>query len=511
MGQLPLTFAGRPAEPEAPAGPRIWSVSELQGGLRRDLERNYARVYVGGEVSNLKIHHVSGHAYFTLKDRSAQLTCVMWRDNVRRLRFQLADGQMVVANGKVTVYERGGSLQLSVMGVALEGLGALAEAYRQLAATLKQQGLTAPEGKRPLPMLPRCVGVVTSPQAAALRDVIRTVLRRDPRAHVIISPTPVQGRQACADIAAAIRRLDQLQKCDVILVVRGGGSVEDLWAFNEEAVARSIVDATTPIVTGVGHETDTTIADLVADRAASTPTAAAELAVPVRAEVAHRLWTTQQRLHRALSAQVQRRGRALIELTSRIPDPQSILHKRAQRIDELSLRAERRLIDRLNRERQALTALTRRLDSVAPLARLHRQRAAVDALSHRAEQGLTRSMNRRRVRFESTTRRLDRAAPHARIADAVARIGLLASRRDAAIGRAVERASRRFAEGTARLEALSPVAILSRGYAVVRDDQDRVVRSSADVQIDDRVRIRLGRGTLHARVESLDDEEAKQP
>ena len=457
MAQLPLTFArvSRPPSDE----PRIYTVTEINRRLRGELERNHAKILVAGEVSNLTIHRVSGHAYFTLKDDAAQLSCVMWRDNVRRLRFDLEAGQEVIATGRVTVYERGGRLQLSVGAVELQGLGALQAAYRQLADKLRGEGLTADDRKRPLPLWPRCVGVVTSRQAAALRDVLRTILRRDPFAHVVLSPCAVQGTTAAQEIAEAVDRLDALRRCDVVLVVRGGGSVEDLWAFNEEPVARAIVACSSIVVTGVGHETDTTIADLVADRAASTPTAAAELAVPVRSELRQRWSAEEGRLHRAMSARIERLSRRLLESQSRLQDPRSAIRRRAQRIDDLALRAERRIGSRLVAETKRLRELTDRLEA---------------------------------------------RSPHARVARMSARLDLLLSRSDAAVRRHVDRAARRHALLAGRLEGLSPVSILARGYAVVRDEAGRVVRSASDVAIQDELVVRLGAGRLKVSVDAID-------
>lgn len=460
MPQLPFGFQRRsPPEdpPERPAGPRIFSVSELQRQLRGDLERSWPRLCVGGELSNLTIHRVSGHVYFTLKDSSAQLRCVMWREHAQRLRFELTEGQALIAQGRLTVYERSGQLQMSVVRLEVQGLGALQDAYRQLAAKLAAEGLTAPEAKRPLPLWPRRIGVVTSRQAAALRDVVRTILRRDPAATITISPTAVQGRGAAAEIARAISRLDRHGTSDVILVVRGGGSVEDLWAFNEEPVARAIAAASIPVVTGVGHETDTTIADLVADRAASTPTAAAELAVPVRAQVEAQWLALDRRLHRALHARIQALQTRLLRLAGRIRDPKALIHDRGQRLDELTSRAERAVRARHQHQRRRVEALTRRLERQSPARRLERMRARLELLGQRSTSGLARHLERARQRH----------------------CGLVE-----------------------RLELLSPVAVLSRGYAVVTNTAGAAVRRPADVAAGDRLDVRLADGQIRVVVTS---------
>jgi exodeoxyribonuclease VII large subunit len=349
---------------------------------------------------------------------------------------------------------------MAVSRVELQGLGALQEAYRQLAEKLRGEGLTAASRKRPLPAWPRTVGVVTSREAAALRDVLRTILRRDPFAHVVVSFTPVQGDGSAPEIAEALARIDALGVCQVILLVRGGGSVEDLWAFNREPVARAICACRVPVVTGVGHETDTTIADLVADRSCSTPTAAAEVVMPVRSEMRAAWLQREARLHRAMDTIVQALGRRLSRIEARITDPQPMIHRRAQRIDELSLRAERNLRDRLASSRRDIADLSARLESTSP---------------------------RMRVRGQS------------------ARLDLLHARLDRAIERRIERTRQRFARTAARLGDLSPLAILSRGYAVVHDGAGHVVRSASEVSPGDRLAVRLGEGTIRVLVQTDQD------
>jgi exodeoxyribonuclease VII large subunit len=468
MPQLPFQFRAaraRSRAEEAPtggaggeteAGPRIFSVSELQAALRGQTERSFPRVLVGGEISNLVVHGTSGHGYFTLKDARAQLRCVMWRDDLRRLRFRLENGQEAILDGRMTVYAASGQLQLSVRHVELRGAGALQAAYAQLAAELREQGLTDPARKRPLPAAPRCVGVVTSRDGAALRDVLRTALQRDPGLHLVLSPCPVQGSGAAPKIARALERLDALGICDVILLVRGGGSVEDLWAFNEAPVARAIAACSVPVVTGVGHETDHTIVDLVADRVASTPTLAAALAVPRRDEQARALAALHARLERAIRARIDARARALLRLEKSLGDPGRILRAQAQHLDELEDRAGHAARRRLARHRDRLSGLERRLRERAPDRALAARRARLSALEPRLEAAMARRL-------------------------ATARAGLSTL--------------------SARLEALSPLAVLGRGYALVRDESGKVVRDADRVPDGARLEVRLEHGELPVRVE----------
>lgn len=451
--------ARSPAEPPparpAPARPVVYTVSELQALLRGEVEQRFGVVLVGGEISNYHLNARSGHAYFTLKDDGAQMRCVMFRDNLIRIRHRLQDGLHVVARGRITIYEQGGQLQLMVQHVEPQGLGARQLELQERIEKLRKEGLTADARKRRLPVLPRCVGVVTSKSGAALRDVMRTILRRDPFAHVILAHAAVQGDGAASEIAEALRRLDALGRCEVIILCRGGGSTEDLWCFNEEPVARAIVSSRAPIVTGIGHETDTTVADLVADLRASTPTAAAEHAVPVRSEIRQRWLALESALHRALLAHTEGHGRRLLELSSRLEHPQLMLERRAQRIDELETRAERASKRHLARKVERLSRLERRLARLDPKAKLGKTRHRMELLFARVERALSRSLAHRRHR-----------------------LGLAAG----------------------RLESLSPLGILSRGYALASREDGTLVKDASDVAIGEKLAVRLGRGTLDVEV-----------
>ncbi|MFO0724605.1 MAG: exodeoxyribonuclease VII large subunit [Myxococcota bacterium] len=455
-----LRSAARPVKEgsESESAPFVWSVSGIQRRLRGDLERVFSTVFVGGEISSLQLHGVSGHAYFTLKDDQAQLRCVMWKEHVQRLRFRLENGLEVIIRGRLTVFERSGQLQMTVTGADRQGDGAMEEAFRLLAEKLKREGLTAPERKRKIPLLPRAVGVVTSRHGAALRDVLRTAIRRDPFTRLVISPTAVQGEAAAPEIARAIQRLDALQACDVILVVRGGGSREDLWAFNTEVVARAIVAASVPVVTGVGHETDTSIADLVSDLSCSTPTAATESVVPVRAEIRARFAQLTNRLRRGLTAEIAVERQTLLRLERRLEaqDPVAIIRRRAQTLDELVGRAERCLRIALGKRQQSLTRLERRLT---------------------------------------------RLEPRARLASMAARLQIFRARQDHAMGRSVEHHRQTLMVLIGRLESLSPLGVLARGYAIVERQDRSVVRRSQEVQPGERLEVRLADGRISVRVE----------
>lgn len=354
---------------------KVLSVYELTRYVKARLETDpgLRDVWVQGEISNFK-HHTSGHMYFTLKDDRAQVRCVMFRGANRRLRFAPENGMQIIARGQVSVYERDGQYQLYVQGMEPQGVGALHVAFEQLKARLEAEGLFDPARKRPLPLLPRRIGIVTSPTGAALRDMIRVARRRFPNLTLVVAPVLVQGDEAPPQIIQAIQRLNAHGSVDVIIVGRGGGSLEDLWAFNDEGVARAIASSAVPVVSAVGHETDHTIADFVADLRAPTPSAAAELVVPSRAELAAAVASLSVRLVGALR-QRRRLGRERWRriMASRVfRRPLDRVHQERQRLDDLVRRAHIAVVRHVERRRNRLGAAAGRLDALSPLSVLRR-------------------------------------------------------------------------------------------------------------------------------------------
>jgi len=332
-----------PPPPAAPVAPRIFTVTELLRAARLMLESRFADARVEGEISGLK-GSGNGHVYFCLKDAEAQLDCVLFSREAGRLKFRLEEGLAVRCRGRLTLYEARGKFQMTVAEVEPTGAGALALAFEQLKSKLAAEGLFDPARKRPLPFLPRRLGVVTSPTGAVIRDIVRVAHRRCP-VRILLAPTPVQGDAASIAIASAIRRLQEVPDVDVIIVARGGGSLEDLWAFNEEPVARAIFACRVPVISAVGHETDFTIADFVADVRAPTPSAAAERAVPVAEDLRGELALLCRRGGRALSGEVRTARHALERMGARLGDPRRLIEVRRQRLDEEVERA-RRVLDR---------------------------------------------------------------------------------------------------------------------------------------------------------------------
>jgi exodeoxyribonuclease VII large subunit len=357
-----------------------YSVSQLNGHIRRliDGDPTLRDVWVEGEVSNFS-RAASGHCYFTLKDAGAQIRCVMWRSDANRQSHLPTDGDFVLSHGRVGVYEVRGLYQLYVDQIRPAGIGDLYERFERVKAQLEAEGLFASERKRPLPSFPQVIGVVTSSGAAALRDILHVLRRRFPLAEVLLSPTPVQGDTAPPRIVAAIETLNEREDVDVIIVARGGGSLEELWAFNEETVARAVAASRIPVICGVGHETDFSLADLAADVRAPTPSAAAELTVPdqteIRAQLKERVSALTARLGRIIEERRWRlteQGRALRHLS-----PATQLVQARQRIDDLIWRAERTVHHELSLRRERLDGLVGRLASVSPMGTLERGYAIV--------------------------------------------------------------------------------------------------------------------------------------
>ncbi len=432
------------------------SVATLNRLVRERLESGFPLCWVAGEISNLTMA-TSGHAYFTLKDEAAQVRCVMFRGRNQLLGWRLANGQHVEARVLVTLYEARGDFQLNVETMRRAGVGNLFEQFQKLKARLEAEGLFAAERKRPLPAFPGRIGIVTSLQAAALRDVLTTLSRRAPQVAVTIFPTPVQGDGAGAQIAAAIATAGNSGRCDAIILCRGGGSIEDLWAFNDEAVARAIRACPVPVVSGVGHETDFTIADFAADLRAPTPTAAAEVIAPER----QRLTTRLDELHRQLRRQLDRQ-----------------LEQGAQRLD----------------------GLARRLTH--PAERIARQRETLNRIGSHLAAATARQLSGRQAHLAELARRFSYARPDPQ------RLG---RRFDAIAGRLASAWQRRHAQRTAtlarladNLDHLNPTAVLGRGYALVRDEDGRIVRDAAAMEPSRTIHVYLAHGRLDAEVTGTD-------
>ena len=375
------SFQSPDPDPEFPLpGSGVWTVTELTGYIKDllELDPELGDVRLEGEISNFT-RAASGHLYFTLKDAGAAISCVMWRSDAGRLDWQPEHGVAAQARGRISVYMPRGNYQLVVDELHPVGVGDLHARFEQLRDRLRAEGLFDPDRKRPLPDFPRVLGIVTSPQAAALRDVLNVLRRRYPLVRVLLAPSLVQGDQAPPQIVAALQTLDAREDMDVILLVRGGGSLEELWAFNDERVARAIAACRRPVVSGVGHETDFTIADFVADLRAPTPSAAAELVVPDHADLQQQLETNRERLVQGMDRLLAQTRGALQERTRSVGrlSPRARVDTHRQQVDDLLRRAFRALAYRLDLHRSGLAGLEARLAALSPLATLDRGYAIV--------------------------------------------------------------------------------------------------------------------------------------
>ncbi|HZO81730.1 MAG TPA: exodeoxyribonuclease VII large subunit [Candidatus Binataceae bacterium] len=487
-GQLELALRGQA---------RAYSITQLVRMVRETLEANLEECWVVGEVSNARIAP-SGHLYFTLKDERSAINAVMFRAAAARLRFKLADGVAVVARGRVDLYESRGALQFYVEEMEPRGLGALQLAFEQLKQRLGGEGLFASERKRPLPCLPAVIGIVTALGGAGLRDIVTILLARYPNLHLIIRPARVQGAGAAAEIAGAIDDLNQDGRAEVLIVGRGGGSLEDLWAFNEEVVARAIHRSRIPVVSAVGHEVDYTIADFVADVRAPTPTAAAQLVVPAKAELRRRLDETAATLHGAIVSALSGRRRAVGLLRGRLREPRAALRQARQRADEAAAGLGAALAARMRERRSLVAALAARLKPPRAMAR--ELRLGVGRAALHLGQTMGARLARLAMRVDAMRARLGEAAPRTMAARRRAALVGASARMAAAIERAQARRRTELAALAARLDSISPLKVLERGYAVVTNARDgHLLTDAARAEVGDELDIRLSRGRLRAR------------
>jgi len=462
------TDGTRPGEAAEPPAPRVYTVSELTAEVRSLLESTWSDVWVEGEISNCRLWN-TGHIYFSLKDAGAQLRAVMFKAAARTLKFKLEDGQHVLARGRLGVYEPKGEYQMICADVEPRGLGARQLALDQLKRRLQAEGLLDASRKRPLPALPRKIGVVTSIDGAALRDILTVLGRRYQNAHVVIAPARVQGDAAAADIARALGQIGRVEGVDVVIVGRGGGSIEDLWAFNEEPVARAIAACPVPVISAVGHEVDVTLADLVADLRAPTPSAAGELVVARRDEFTARIDRLADRAGAAAHRRVQQGLQALQRLEARpaMAGFAGRLALRGRHVAELLLELQRGARGGLARRQRAFQALRHRLEAL----------------------DLRRSFGRIQARLSQADARLQ-----------------------AAVVRTCHAAGTRLGSLAARLDTLSPLAVLGRGYAVCWDaERQQILRAAAAVNDGDAVRVTLHSGELRCVVTGRDLPREEEP
>ncbi|MBE0435517.1 MAG: exodeoxyribonuclease VII large subunit [Methylomicrobium sp.] len=442
---------------------RLYTVSQLNRESKRVLNEHFFSVRVAGEISNLSTPS-SGHIYFSLKDNAAQIRCAMFKTQLRRLKFKPANGLQVIATAQVTLYEPRGDYQLVVENLEGTGDGALRMAFEALKDQLSKEGLFDASRKKPLPTLPHCIGIITSPSGAAIRDILTVLKRRFPAIPVILYPVSVQGDNAKHDIVRALNLANTLDQCDVLILGRGGGSLEDLQAFNEEIVARAIAASAIPVIAGVGHEIDVTIADFVADLRAATPSAAAEHAVPDQREWQSRFISLETKLSRHLDRQLAQKGQTLAWLDKRLKQqhPGQKLAANAQRLDELELRLTRATRRKLLQCRSNLDTQSAKLHNQSPARTIN----SLALRQHYLQQRLNTAWQRK---FEHLHQQLNQAGQ--------------------------------------TLHAVSPLATLNRGYALVTDTETgTVIRSTRQIEKDAVVLTRLANGRFTSRVETITED-----
>ncbi len=446
MEQFSLNFA----LPER----RIFSLRELSDGIRGALERNYSNIWVAGEISGVKVLP-SGHCYFALKDSEAQIKCVCWKLAYWRLKFKPKDGVQAVIRGRVDIYEQRSEYQFVVEAIEPRGEGALQLAFEELKKKLSAEGLFDSAFKRPLPRYPRRIGIVTSPQGAVIQDFLNILSRRFPGLHVRLFPARVQGAEAAGDVIRGIRYFGQTGWAELVVVARGGGSVEDLWTFNEESVARAIAASEIPVVSAIGHETDVTIADFVADLRAPTPSAAAEMIVCTQRELLDRIAAARARAERAVGYRLAVLGRRLHEQA--IGRAQTVLHRaiarRMQRVDDDQERLRVAIEDRIAARESRRRALEERLRQFDLRPRLRRSRERRAAAEFRAVSAIRLGLNRRRQRLETAM---------------------------------------------AKLGQLNPRLVLARGYAIVLNDKREILRDAATAPAGTELKILFAESELNA-------------
>lgn len=480
---------------------QIFSVSQLNYSVRHQLEAEFGHIWLVGEISNFS-QPVSGHWYLTLKDEQAQVRCAMFRMKNQRVNFQPRNGMQVLVRAGVSLYEPRGDYQVIIETMQPAGDGLLQQQFEQLKMKLAAEGLFAQEHKKPLPNFVKRVGIVTSSSGAALQDILQILQRRDPSLQVVIYPTMVQGKEAAQEIVTMISLANVRRECDVLIVGRGGGSLEDLWCFNEEAVARAIYHSAIPIISAVGHETDVTIADFVADLRAPTPSAAAEL-----------VSRDQQELFRQLQHKIDRASLAFDRLWSEklgvfehlrvrlnAQHPARQLQQHQRQLSQTQQRFERAMHSEIFTRQRQLQQLSQRLKNQDPARQLLRQKQQLTQLHKRAEQQIEQLFLRKQQRWQTAEQRLSRnPLPH-QIAQSEQHITNLQQRLTFAINQKFNQRQQHFQQLCVQLESLSPLKVLARGYSVTQNQQGKALLSAQSVNIGELLTTRLQQGEIVSQV-----------
>lgn len=446
--------------------PHVYTIKDINKYIRMKMDGDalLSDVWLRGEISNFT-HHSSGHMYFTLKDKDSRIKCVMFASHNARLRFVPKEGAKVLARGTISVFERDGAYQFYANAMQPDGLGSLYLAYEQLKAKLEEEGLFAQSRKRALPLFPHTVGVITSPTGAAVRDIITTIKRRFPAANILLAPVHVQGELAAPSIAKAIAAMNDFGACDVLIVGRGGGSMEELWAFNEEVVVRAITASLIPVISAVGHETDYTLSDFAADVRAATPTAAAELAVPHVQEMKAALQRYHQRLDHAIKGKVLSYAERLkrVQRSTVFSQPKRYFLQHAERVDFLQLMLKNSLQDKLQRSKFQLSERQSKLVRMHPEQRVQMLKRQVDHLQQQMLELMKTTYKQKQLQTGALIRQLD---------------------------------------------ALSPLKVMARGYSLSYTEDNKLLKQVSQVNVGDTIKVRVTDGSLLCKVEHKKEDKA---
>ncbi|BBD36556.1 exodeoxyribonuclease VII large subunit [Aminobacter sp. Y103A] len=478
-----------------------YTVSEISGALKRTVEDAFGNVRVRGEISGYRGQHSSGHAYFSLKDDRSRIEAVVWKGTMSRLKFRPEEGMEVIATGRLTTYPGSSKYQIVIDNLEPAGAGALMALLEERKRRLAAEGLFDDRRKQLLPFMPLVIGVVTSPTGAVIRDIIHRIKDRFPL-HVLVWPVRVQGETSGAEVAAAVNGFNELSELgairrpDLLIVARGGGSLEDLWGFNDEGLVRAVAASHIPVISAVGHETDWTLIDLAADRRAPTPTGAAELAVPVKAELEAVLANLGARLRGAVSRMIDRRSQAVRAAARALPTPDQLLALPRRRFDEATSRLGRALTVTTERKRARLSAV--RLSPATLARRISETRRHLDRDMLRADAALRAMVREKRIRFDRTKGRLS-PEPLVRRQEAFGQqLTALERRAVLAVGRRLERARTSLSQADRLMATLSHKAVLARGFALVRDADGTVLKRAAEVAAGAALSIEFADGTTNA-------------
>lgn len=481
----------------------VYPVSRIVREARMLLEGSFPLIWVEGEISNLAMPG-SGHIYFTLKDEAAQVRCAMFRNRNRQLRFTPENGMQVLLRVRVSLYEGRGEFQLIAEHMEEAGSGALQRAYEALRQRLGQEGLFDEAHKKPIPAMPATIGIISSPDGAAVHDILSVLKRRFPAVNVILYPVAVQGETSAMQLMEAVKLADQRKECDVLIIGRGGGSLEDLWSFNDEQLARAIFDCELPVISAVGHEIDFTIADFVADVRAPTPSAAAEMAVPDAQQLRAKVEGLMQRLTVQMLQWLAGEQRHLSHLQRRLPRPERQLRQQSQTLNQFKHMLDSAWQRGLRNRAQQIDYLSARLKH--PKSQIDGQRTLLGNLSHRLQTAFNAQQKQATLTLNNLNSRLQRQLPAQRVIQQQLNVSTLGKQLDKLMQQQLDTARQVLAQQIRTLAAVSPLNTLERGYSITsRADNDEVITEASSVKKGEAIRIRLHKGELSCEVKDVKD------